>query len=495
MRPCFIRLVTYSILSVLSLAPSKGFGRDKIDESVAARALPGSPSHSDRLFTTKNDINFDKRNLQNDLLNSKFEMLEKELNQVQSEFRNDVQKEHQVDLAFSSFASTDPRFDKLLSSWIDRYPSSAVARVARGYYYAYLGAISRGTAYTSETRPEKLRAMERYFSMATIDFAEAIKRDSGISVAYGKLMIVARATGSVKTADKLLTAALQSNPGSYFVREKYLSALQPKWGGSMKSIRQFLSSVEAMIADNPELSALLSYPDYVAADTLMCDKKYQESIVYYTKALDAGLPVDMERGRTYEYLHQYPEALSDYGAALDRDPQDINSLIRRGFTYTLMKQYNFAMEDFDAAIQLDPLNPELLVNRAYVLQRFGRDKEAFADLQASLQYDAFNARTYSDMGKIDLKNPDNYSTAKMHFKRATQLAPDEAAYWLDYLGVLYKLKDCEIESPVQEYHMVCRSSTSTSCSSERLKWADKFLRFAQTNPLYGCKEAPGIQHK
>lgn len=475
----------------LSLTHLKNAGSETIaKKTMESSVAPKNPilrSDATRQISAKPRIIVDKLKLQELLLNSKFDLLEKELNRLQGAFRKGEYDDGVVNRAFSAFHSTNPEFDKLLSRWIEKNPSSAVAWTARGYYYSHLGWTCRGTAYANETQQEKLHSMGDYFRKAVADLTEANKLDTALSVTIGELIRMARGVGNSRVTEALVSAGLQHNPGSYVIRANYLASLQPKWGGSMEEIRNFLASMEEQINGNRELSVLRGYPDFVTADTFNRDENYQDALVYYTKALAVGLPVRNVRGRIHKHLGQYAEALSDFNAALENDPLDIEALEQRGMTYYHMRENDLAMADFDAAIQLDPLNPSLLVNRAHILQQSGHAKEAFIDLRASLKYDNFNPWTYYQMGKIEEKTFDNLKTAKKYLRKSIELKPGVPEYLFGYLGLLYKLKECSIDLPVKEYQRACATSPSKFCSEEQMQWVDKFYRYAKNNPAYGCK--------
>lgn len=485
----FTVLRNYERLTVICASPAV-LENNKTIKQGQDRATPKvtiiRPETSQHKAPKPNNL-VNKQTLQNYLLNSKFDLLEKELNKLQEGFRKNEYDDRIVNRALSAFASTNPRFEMLINNWIKKYPSSAVAIAARGYHYSMLGRTSRGTAYANDTSPEKFRSMENYYHKAVADLTEACHRDQGLSVAFGQLITISMAVGNSQVSEALLSVGLLQSPGSYVIRERYLSSLQPKWGGSMENIRRFLASIEVQIGNNPELSALRGYYDYVSADTLQQNQNYQDAVDYFTKAINAGIPAHVERGRMFSNLDRDSEAFSDFNTALVYDPQDIGALEARGMVYNKMKEYELAIKDFNAAIQLDPLNPSLLLNRAFALHFLNRKKEALTDLQASLEYDDFNPYTYLQMGQIEKDVLKDFKAAKKHFKKAIELKPDDPANLLGYVQVLYYLKECAIDLPIKAYKKACSISESEYCTEERKGWVDRFYQYAKNNRKYGCK--------
>jgi tetratricopeptide (TPR) repeat protein len=435
-------------------------------------------------LTSGNTAN--KQELKNYLLARRFDVLEMELGKLQDGYRNGEHDDRLLDRAFQTFDSTDPRYQVLLDAWVQARPKSAIALTARGYYYSHLGAVSRGTAFANDTLPEKFQAMEKFLEKAAADLSAATGLDNGISVAFGRLIRLAKVIGKSKASEAVLSTGLRTNPSSYFIRAQYLGSLQPKWGGSLEEVEHFLTTFDGKSAGNPALAALRGYPDYVKADVSQLNGEDEKAVAHYTQAINLGLPVHTERGRILDVLGRSSEALEDFRIDLASDPQDVSALEARGAVYVKKKEYELALQDYNEAIAWDPLNPHVLLRRSYVHQLLKRDQDALADLRASLQYDSFNAYAYEQIGSIEmsLKNPE---AAKQNFKKAIDLKPDDPSALYHYLGALYSLKECTIEIPYKAYLKACSTSDSAYCSQDRLSWANGFYRYVKNNPKSGCK--------
>ena len=68
----------------------------------------------------------------------------------------------------------------------------------------------------------------------------------------------------------------------------------------------------------------------------------------------------------------------------------------RGRSYDAVNRYHDAMEDFRIAIALDPKNSNYFVDRAMALHRIGDWDRAFEDLDHAIAVDANNARAYNN---------------------------------------------------------------------------------------------------
>lgn len=76
-------------------------------------------------------------------------------------------------------------------------------------------------------------------------------------------------------------------------------------------------------------------------------------------------------GATFQRQEKLPEAVLEYGVALQMNPRDSVSLTNRGECYFKSKVLELAERDFDAALALDPDNKgeDKWINRARVLKK------------------------------------------------------------------------------------------------------------------------------
>jgi tetratricopeptide (TPR) repeat protein len=79
-----------------------------------------------------------------------------------------------------------------------------------------------------------------------------------------------------------------------------------------------------------------------------------------------------------------PDAINDYTAALERDPQFAAAQANRGLARIELKQYELALADFDRAMALgDPGDGSLMAGRGLALEGLGRHAEADAAFERS----------------------------------------------------------------------------------------------------------------
>jgi tetratricopeptide (TPR) repeat protein len=84
-------------------------------------------------------------------------------------------------------------------------------------------------------------------------------------------------------------------------------------------------------------------------------------------------------GAIYQKQENYLDALAEYTAAIELDPEDVTAYVNRGEIYYLLGSDDLPMQDFEAAIQLDPGAKDPWANRARFLKKQVLDERAEYD--------------------------------------------------------------------------------------------------------------------
>jgi tetratricopeptide (TPR) repeat protein len=106
------------------------------------------------------------------------------------------------------------------------------------------------------------------------------------------------------------------------------------------------------------------------------------------------------RGEAHADHNNFPEAIRDYGRALELHPDDPGLLIRRGWAYLVFDSPRLALADFDAAIKLDPLNGDAYNGRGTAHVRLGDHRAAVADAREALGRAKANPRVTYNAARI-----------------------------------------------------------------------------------------------
>ena len=160
---------------------------------------------------------------------------------LQSKFERGEASEYDLLDAYKVFYQREDRYRSHLDRWINAYPKSSSAYLARGVYYRKLGEAARGTDYISQVPSENVAYMEQMFEISKKDLKRSLKLNPKSYLSILHLLNIAQFQGDYKAADKYLALANSVSPSNFLVRARYLIQLAPKWGGSYRSMDKFIN--------------------------------------------------------------------------------------------------------------------------------------------------------------------------------------------------------------------------------------------------------------
>lgn len=220
-----------------------------------------------------------------------------------------------------------------LDKWVKNSPDNYKALCARGAYKISLGWRSRGTKVTFKTPEENLAKMRQQFLEAQQDLRSAVKLQPGLMPAYINLIEIAKNLEDLEEATQWLKQATQADPRTYYVREAYMRALQPKWLGSLEAMAEFGIQTADEVALNPRLWVLQGDVHVQRADLLkqqtvapaQKNQKFETAIEILSQAFEYGdrLAWLEERISLYLTVKNYQKALADIDKYLTYQPDDM----------------------------------------------------------------------------------------------------------------------------------------------------------------------------
>ena len=108
------------------------------------------------------------------------------------------------------------------------------------------------------------------------------------------------------------------------------------------------------------------------------------------------------RGRVYDYLGKYQQAISDYTRVISLNPNFLGAYINRGADYVHFDDIGRAVEDFNRAIQIASDNAMTYHNRSYCHYRSGEFEAAYQDASQAIQRDPEFPDAYIARARISL---------------------------------------------------------------------------------------------
>lgn len=129
----------------------------------------------------------------------------------------------------------------------------------------------------------------------------------------------------------------------------------------------------------------------------------EKAISYFRRRQQKGVntaKLFRSRGLAYQFIGHDPEAVVDYTAALNREPDDIDTQIRRGQVYTRMGDHDSAVKDFTKILRADKYNHHARFCRAIAWLAKGNPEKATSDLRKAIKVDPEQPSYHVLLGEI-----------------------------------------------------------------------------------------------
>ncbi len=415
------------------------------------------------------------------LENRQFDELDEMLQTMQSNYEQGTGDERLLDYVLETMANSSPEYEVLMDDWVSSHPESYVSYLARAYYYYGVAWSWRGYRSDNDAVPARRKNMQTYLRLTTGDITQAIRLKPRLSAADALAIKVLMMLGNHGYKKQVLKDALEIDPASYLVRASYLFSLKPGWGGRVDELMQFTKETEAIALTHPQLKLLAGYADYIFADALARQGRFEEAVVHFDFAIDRGADhiVYMQRGINYYHLQEYAKALHDFNHSLTLWPQNPQVLKWRSFTLQSIKQGAAALTDLDMAVRLAPMEKQILMAHALLLRKMRRYGQVLDDYRKALFYHQEDAEIWFESGMHYSHELMNFEAASRDLQRATELEADMPAYWYEYAAALHYNNDCKIVVPLMRYLQLC--DAGQSCHPAEVDWARHAQIWLQEN--------------
>lgn len=156
------------------------------------------------------------------------------------------------------------------------------------------------------------------------------------------------------------------------------------------------------------------------------------------KKLSEEMDVDshIREGNALLLVGRVHEAIEEYRAALDKDPENAEVHYNLGLIYRKTMQLDDAIREYREAIRVDPGNMKYHNNLAAALVVKGQKAEAVKEYEEALRIEPKNATLHFNRG-FALDEMGELQEAKKEYEEALRIDPgfDHAMF---YLGMLKK---------------------------------------------------------
>jgi tetratricopeptide (TPR) repeat protein len=276
------------------------------------------------------------------LIERKFDELDGHLAQLQARYeRGDVDSSELL-RTYRNFYDPNPELGVLYDAWIERFPSSYPAYLARGIYRKFQSETIGAAGFERWVSPT--HNVERYLDMQVSDLEHSTTLAKKPLLSYVHLMDAARHRGQADHLRALLDRGLAVDPGSLPLARKYLVTVM---GGREAMTRFVAECVERGMPAN-------------TLNTLRARMLVDEA---YFKQRERNDDAALELLHRAEALEPYVEELAmvKHEAAL---------------IYIRRKQFDVAMALLQGALLANPENANAHASMAYALWQVGRREES-----------------------------------------------------------------------------------------------------------------------
>ncbi len=307
-----------------------------------------------------------------------FVALARRIDEVVHRAEVDARREGDLLRVLAAFESADPALTPLLDAWVaatDAWP----ARLARATHFNAVAWQRRGSKWSRETSDEQRAELREVLKKSVDDAKLVLERNPKAAPAYRLLISAAMAIGDNRACLRLAEQALAIAPASLRIRTRLAGCMLPRWGGSYEALTALAQEASTHVKENPALASLAGWVDWDRGRIVANDKRYDEAIGFYTKAIGAGEYWEFyeSRARAYYAQKRYTDALADLARALALEPDDPDVLVLRAKTLKALGRQEDAIADIRLATELDTTNDDLVAFR-----NFENEAAAFEGYQA-----------------------------------------------------------------------------------------------------------------
>jgi tetratricopeptide (TPR) repeat protein len=309
------------------------------------------------------------------LSHAQYAALDKRLAAVQSDYDHGGIDDVQLREVFRGFYFTTPTLAKNFDEWVQAFPESYVAHLARGIYYKKVGQERRGDKSSSETSADQFAGMTQALERASADLELSMTLDAKPLLSFLHRINIHQLHGAGSNARVLLDRSIKIDPHNFVVRFAYLTALQTAWGGSTAEMRAFydesekagltakqLREMQAMIQEDIAWTAR-----YVDNDPAKAARAYgREAELTPDKGCVVCGPLHKEAD-TWFNANKYAKAIELYSKVLQQHPDTTSALDNRGFSELQLNQPQAAFEDFTRSANLGDAYAQTMLAKMYLM--------------------------------------------------------------------------------------------------------------------------------
>jgi len=151
--------------------------------------------------------------------------LNQQLADLQSRYESRQVSDRQLYDGFRALYQDDLTNARYFDQWVQAYPHSYVARLARGAYYYRMAWFARGEEVFRSTRPERIDLMEHYIALSRPDLMASLKMTPKPYLSTLYLLNLEVLNGSPRSRRLWLDWGTSIEPNDSLLRSRYMVSL------------------------------------------------------------------------------------------------------------------------------------------------------------------------------------------------------------------------------------------------------------------------------
>ena len=322
--------------------------------------------------------------------------VEKILLNVEMKINKGEGNEYFYENAYRTFFTDDMEVVDSIKQW-NKSSNSYYSKYALGVSNLSLAWKARGHAYSSDTPELNMTNMKVFLNVSIDALNQSLLMKEDLWASYYFLLEALALMGDEDEVIRIFNRSMVKYPYSYSLRyQYYIYTLQPRWGGSLESIRLFSLDARKLAKFNPRLMAFYGYYYYYKGQFLTkndnkkefelykhaieyapltswylnlarvshLEKNYLNEVKYRSIVIDktGGYKTEyINRSYAYYYLDEPELAMKDAMMEVETNPDSLSGINRAAWIFYHYLDYQKAIALFNQSILIDP--NDLYANR------------------------------------------------------------------------------------------------------------------------------------